>query len=313
MGAPAWMSGREELWNAVEAAERRTDTQLAREVEFALPTELEDEQAVALAREFVQREFVHRGMVADLNIHLGGHNPYANAMLTMREVTTAGFGRKVREWNGRSCSRSGASIGPIWPTSIFTAPVTRCGSIIAASAIRRTRRRPRPCIWGTRPARCSGAGWCMSGSSGWKKCRASSATRVGSSGAAMAIYHFQVKIISRSQGRSAVAAAAYRSASEIHDQRQGQSFDYSDKPNVVHSEIMLPAGAPAWMADRAQLWNAVELGEQRKDSQVAREVEFAIPQELSQAGRNRAGAGLCAAGVRVTRDGGGPQRALGGR
>src|SRR5271168_2478823 len=122
----------------------------------------------------------------------------------------------------------------------------------------------------------------MSGSSGWKKCRASSKPRVGSSGAAMAIYHLQVKVIGRSQGRSAVAAAAYRSASEIHDQRQGQSFDYSDKPNVVHSEIMLPAGAPAWMADRAELWNAVELGEKRKDSQVAREVEFAIPQELSQ-------------------------------
>jgi Ti-type conjugative transfer relaxase TraA len=99
----------------------------------------------------------------------------------------------------------------------------------------------------------------------------------------MAIYHFQVKIIGRSQGRSAVAAAAYRSASELHDQRQGQSFDYSDKPHVVHSEIILPEGAPAWMADRSQLWNAVELGEKRKDSQVAREVEFAIPQELSQA------------------------------
>jgi MobA/MobL family len=52
---------------------------------------------------------------------------------------------------------------------------------------------------------------------------------------------------------------------------------------VVHSEILLPAEAPAWMADRSQLWNAVELGEKRKDSQVAREVEFAIPQELSQA------------------------------
>jgi Ti-type conjugative transfer relaxase TraA len=99
----------------------------------------------------------------------------------------------------------------------------------------------------------------------------------------MAIYHFTAKIIGRSQGRSAVAAAAYRSASELHDQRQGQSFDYSDKPHVVHSEIMLPEGAPAWMAERSQLWNAVELGEKRKDSQVAREVEFAIPQELSQA------------------------------
>ena len=59
----------------------------------------------------------------------------------------------------------------------------------------------------------------------------------------MAIYHFQAKIIGRSQGRSAVAAAAYRSASELYDQRQGQSFDYTDKPHVVHSEILLPAEA----------------------------------------------------------------------
>src|SRR6266851_1598384 len=99
----------------------------------------------------------------------------------------------------------------------------------------------------------------------------------------MAIYHFQVKVIGRSQGRSAVAAAAYRSASELHDQRQGQSFDYSDKPNVVYSEILSPTGAPAWVHDRESLWNAVEAGEKRKDSQVAREIEFAIPQELSQA------------------------------
>src|SRR6266852_2746992 len=97
----------------------------------------------------------------------------------------------------------------------------------------------------------------------------------------MAIY--QVQVIGRSQGRSAVAAAAYRSASEIHDQRQGQSFDYSDKPNVVHSEIFSPTNAPAWVHDRESLWNSVESGERRKDSQVAREVEFAIPQELSQA------------------------------
>jgi Ti-type conjugative transfer relaxase TraA len=99
----------------------------------------------------------------------------------------------------------------------------------------------------------------------------------------VAIYHFTAKIIQRSHGRSAVAAAAYRSASVLDDQRQGQSFDYSDKPHVVHSEIIRPEGAPEWMADRSQLWNAVELGEKRKDSQVAREIEFAIPRELSQA------------------------------
>src|SRR6266852_197217 len=61
----------------------------------------------------------------------------------------------------------------------------------------------------------------------------------------VAIYHFTAKVIRRSHGRSAVAAAAYRSASAFTDQRQGQSFDYSDKSDVIHSEILLPDGAPA--------------------------------------------------------------------
>jgi Ti-type conjugative transfer relaxase TraA len=96
----------------------------------------------------------------------------------------------------------------------------------------------------------------------------------------VAIYHFTAKVIKRSHGRSAVAAAAYRSASEFTDQRQGQSFDYSDKSGVIHSEILAPPGAPAWVQDREALWNAVEAGERRHDAQVAREVEFALPEEL---------------------------------
>ena len=99
----------------------------------------------------------------------------------------------------------------------------------------------------------------------------------------MAIYHFTAKVIKRSHGRSAVAAAAYRSASAFTDQRQGQQFDYSDKSGVVHSEILLPEGAPEWMRDREQLWNAAEAAEHRRDAQVSREVEFALPEELSQA------------------------------
>ncbi len=99
----------------------------------------------------------------------------------------------------------------------------------------------------------------------------------------MAIYHFTAKVIKRSHGRSAVAAAAYRSASVFTDQRQGQSFDYSEKSGVVHSEILLPEGAPEWMRDREQLWNAAEAAERRRDAQVAREVEFALPEELSRA------------------------------
>jgi Ti-type conjugative transfer relaxase TraA len=96
----------------------------------------------------------------------------------------------------------------------------------------------------------------------------------------VAIYHFTAKVIRRSHGRSAVAAAAYRSASAFTDQRQGQSFDYSDKSGVIHSEILLPEGAPEWMRDREQLWNAAEAAEKRRDAQVAREVEFALPEEL---------------------------------
>ena len=99
----------------------------------------------------------------------------------------------------------------------------------------------------------------------------------------MALYHFSAKVIQRSAGRSAVAAAAYRSASELHDVRQDRLYDYTAKAGVVHSEILLPAGAPAWWQDRAALWNEVEAIERRKDAVLAREVEFALPRELSRA------------------------------
>jgi ATP-dependent exoDNAse (exonuclease V) alpha subunit len=98
-GAPIWMANREALWNAVEAGEKRKDAQLARDIEFALPQELSREQAIALARDFVRREFVACGMVADLNVHWEPDNPHVHLMLTMREVTQGGFGRKVTEWN----------------------------------------------------------------------------------------------------------------------------------------------------------------------------------------------------------------------
>ena len=99
----------------------------------------------------------------------------------------------------------------------------------------------------------------------------------------MAIYHFSVKLISRAAGSSALAAAAYRSASRLHDQRLDRHHDFSNKAGVVHSEVMLPDGAPEEWQDREQLWNAVEAAEIRKDAQLAREVEFAIPREMSQA------------------------------
>ncbi|MFH6787386.1 Ti-type conjugative transfer relaxase TraA [Methylobacterium sp. MA0201] len=98
----------------------------------------------------------------------------------------------------------------------------------------------------------------------------------------MAIYHFSAQVISRASGRSAVAAAAYRSASELHDERAGRAHDFSAKSDVVHSEVLLPQGAPDRLSDRATLWNEVEAVEKRKDAQLAREVEFALPRELSR-------------------------------
>jgi Ti-type conjugative transfer relaxase TraA len=99
----------------------------------------------------------------------------------------------------------------------------------------------------------------------------------------MAIYHFSVKVISRAIGASAVASAAYRSASRLHDERLDRDHDFTNKSGVVHSEVMLPDGAPEHLSDRATLWNTVEAGEKRKDAQLSREVEFAIPREMDQA------------------------------
>jgi len=101
--------------------------------------------------------------------------------------------------------------------------------------------------------------------------------------AVMAIYHLSVKVISRSAGRSAVAAAAYRCAGRLHDERIDRTHDFTNKGGVVHSEVLLPEGAPEHLSDREQLWNAVEASEKRKDAQLSREVEFAIPRELDQA------------------------------
>ena len=98
----------------------------------------------------------------------------------------------------------------------------------------------------------------------------------------MAIFHLSVKVISRSSGRSAVAAAAYRGAERLHDDRLDRDHDFTNKDGVVHSEIMLPEGAPEEFGDREKLWNAVEAAEKRKDAQLSREIEFAIPRELTK-------------------------------
>ena len=99
----------------------------------------------------------------------------------------------------------------------------------------------------------------------------------------MAIYHFSAKVVSRANGSSAVASAAYRAAERLTDERLGRDHDFTNKAGVVHSEIMLPEGAPERLADREALWNTVEAGEVRKDAQLARDVEFAIPREMNEA------------------------------
>lgn len=99
---------------------------------------------------------------------------------------------------------------------------------------------------------------------------------------AMAIYHLHVKVIGRKSGASAVAAAAYRSGSRLRDHRIERSHDFTAKRGVVHSEVLLPDGAPEHWSDRGRLWNDVEAFEIRKDAQLAREVEFAIPREMTE-------------------------------
>lgn len=106
-GVPERWRSREVLWNEVEGQERRRDSSLAREVEFALPAELSPEQASALARSYVLAAFVAAGMVADLNVHWppaadGQFKPYAQALLTLRLASLNGFGLKESAWNDRA-------------------------------------------------------------------------------------------------------------------------------------------------------------------------------------------------------------------
>lgn len=98
----------------------------------------------------------------------------------------------------------------------------------------------------------------------------------------MALFSMRIQQIKRSAGRSAVAAAAYRAGERLYDARQNMTHDYSRRSGVDCTEIMLPEDAPAWVhgITREALWNAVEAGEKRKDSQTARELRIMIPREL---------------------------------
>ena len=98
----------------------------------------------------------------------------------------------------------------------------------------------------------------------------------------MAIYHLSIKIVSRGKGKSAVAASAYRSGEKIKNEYDGVVHDFTRKGGIAHTEILLPQNAPQEFLDRGTLWNSVEKIEKSKNSQLAREIEIALPKELNR-------------------------------
>ena len=105
--APDWVFDRAKLWNTVDLTEKRKDAQLAREIMVALPAELNLGQWIKLLRGYIRQQFTNKGMIADFAIHAPSkkgdeRNHHAHIMLTMRSITSAGFGGKVREWNAKA-------------------------------------------------------------------------------------------------------------------------------------------------------------------------------------------------------------------
>ena len=138
--------------------------------------------------------------------------------------------------------------------------------------------------FGLWPATCAGlrrpGGLSLSAEAGSAPCRAA---RKEGDGVGWRCSTLSAQIIGRGTGRSAVAAAAYRSGGRLVDAGSGMAFDYTRKTGVIHSAVLLPAGAPDRLADRELLWNEVEGSERRKDAQLAREIELALPRELPDA------------------------------
>lgn len=109
--APQWVFDRARLWNEVQNTEKRKDARFARSLTIALPRELSMEQNTVLIASFAKENFVSHGMIADLAIHNaaasdGDKNPHAHIMLTLRDVSTDGFGKKNREWDNVKCLES---------------------------------------------------------------------------------------------------------------------------------------------------------------------------------------------------------------
>lgn len=100
--APDWVYDRQKLWNEVERVEKRKNSQLAREINIALPKELSNDQQKELVTNYIKEQFVDKGMIADVCIHRDdSNNPHAHVMLTTREISPEGFTVKNRDWNNR--------------------------------------------------------------------------------------------------------------------------------------------------------------------------------------------------------------------
>jgi ATP-dependent exoDNAse (exonuclease V) alpha subunit len=101
----------------------------------------------------------------------------------------------------------------------------------------------------------------------------------------VAVYFLNLKTFGRSNGSSAVSAAAYRAGERIKDERSGKTYDHSDRLDVLHKEIIVPSEYAdddlAWAKSRESLWNSAEQAETRKNARVAREYLVALPIELS--------------------------------
>lgn len=105
----------------------------------------------------------------------------------------------------------------------------------------------------------------------------------------MAIFRLQITSLSRAQGRRATSSAAYRAGERIRDERSGQTYDHTERTDVRHAEIVLPAELAGqevgWARDRTTLWNAAEHAEPRANARVAREFQVGLPHELSESAR----------------------------
>jgi hypothetical protein len=107
-----------------------------------------------------------------------------------------------------------------------------------------------------------------------------------------AIYRAEAKVIQRSAGRSAVAAAAYRAGECLTDRRTGETFDYTKK-HCKWSTILAPEGAPAWAFDRSELWNRCEAAETAANRVTAREMQITIPRDIPESEFQKLAEDIC--------------------